>query len=241
VTLVGFNSPDPALHLACGEILLNQAEAGERGETLRFCEIGTPVVVLGIGGEWEKEVRRDRCIEDGVPILRRASGGGTVVLARGSLDYALVLDTEKDRALTGIRESYEWILSRIANALSKRGVDAVHAGLSDLAWRNRKIGGSAQRRKLRYILHHGTLLYDFDLSLLPRYLEEPPEAPEYRAGRGHEDFVTNASLSREDLRDAVREAFGVTGAPVDITPELTDAAQALAEEKYRSDEWTFRL
>ncbi len=241
MTLVEFHSSDPAFHLACDEVLLEQAEAGERGETFRFCEIEDPVVVLGIGGEWEREVRRDRCREDGVPVFRRASGGGTVVLARGCLDYGLVLDTKRDRALTGIRESYGWILSRIAGALSKRGVEAVHAGLSDLAWNNRKIGGSAQRRKRRYILHHGTFLYDFDVSLLSRYLREPPEAPEYRAGREHEDFVTNIPVSSGDVREAVMEAFGVMGAPLDVTPGIADAAEVLAKEKYHSDEWIFRL
>ena len=239
--LVEFTHSDPALHLACGETLLEQAEAGARGETLRFCEIEGPAVVMGIGGEWEREVRRDACAGDGVPILRRASGGGTVVLARGCLGYELVLDTERDRALGGIRESYGWILSRLAGALSTRGVQAAHAGLSDLAWNNRKIGGSAQRRKRRYLLHHGTLLYDFDVTHLSRYLREPPEAPEYRAGQEHGDFVANAPLSREELREAVMEAFGAAGEAEDVTADVADAAGELAERKYRRDDWTFRL
>ena len=49
----------------------------------------------------------------------------------------------------------------------------------------RKICGNAQRWKRRAFLHHGTILYDFDLAKIERYLRLPARQPDYRAGRAH--------------------------------------------------------
>ena len=72
--LVRFSSPDPGAYLACDEVLLQQAEAGRRGETLRTAEIERPAVVMGVGAVWRQEVRTDACRADSIPLLRRCSG-----------------------------------------------------------------------------------------------------------------------------------------------------------------------
>src|SRR5262245_6525617 len=76
---------------ALDEALLLAAEAGEAGEVLRFWEWPSPAVVLGAGGSIPIDVNEPACRADGVPIHRRASGGGTVLLGRGCLLFSLVL------------------------------------------------------------------------------------------------------------------------------------------------------
>jgi lipoate-protein ligase A len=78
----------------------------------------------------------------------------------------------------------------------------------DLVFRGRKVSGSAQRRGRRAILHHGTILYDFDASLATRYLKEPARQPPYRAGRRHSDFLGNLPLSRSAVFAALQRASG---------------------------------
>ena len=68
----------------------------------------------------------------------------------------------------------------------------------------RKVSGNAQRRGRRALLHHGTLLYDFDPGLAARYLKEPIRRPAYRSGRCHADFIGNLPLSAEDDPGAAR-------------------------------------
>ena len=83
-----------------------------------------------------------------------------------------------------------------------------------------KVGGNAQRWLKSAMLHHGTLLSDFDLASIPRYLSRPERQPEYRAGRDHAAFVTNLDLPRATVTNAVRAAFGAGGELDDPPLEL---------------------
>src|SRR5712692_8363165 len=148
--------PDPAANLALDEGLLLDAEAGAGGEVLRVWEWPAPVVVLGSGCKLADDVNEAACLADGVPILRRSSGGGTVLWGRGSLLFSLVLAYERAPELTQIGSSYRLILGRVAAAL---GLDGVRQeGVSDLVLCGRKVSGNAQQRKRAFLLHHGTLL-----------------------------------------------------------------------------------
>ena len=89
-----------------------------------------------------------------------------------------------------------WISQKAIDALKPLGVEAVFRPISDIAvaGSDKKFSGNAQKRGKNYILHHGTILYDFDLSLIPKYLTIPKDVPDYRQGRSHLDFVTNIPI-----------------------------------------------
>src|SRR5437870_8898663 len=105
--------PTAAENLALDEALLLAAEAGESGEVLRLWEWPHPAVVLGSGCVLVEDVDEEACALDGIPILRRSSGGGTVLLGRGCLLYSLVLSQDRSPALTAVRPSYGYILERV--------------------------------------------------------------------------------------------------------------------------------
>src|SRR5262249_21065633 len=151
------------------------------GEVLRLWEWPTPAVILGAGGRLAEDADEAACRADGVPILRRSSGGGTVLLTSGCLCFSLVLRFDRHPALAEIPTSYVYILDRTLEALAGLLPGAERAGTSDLAAGGRKFSGNAQQRKRMHLLHHGTLLYGFDLSLVGRYLRLPARQPDYRA------------------------------------------------------------
>src|SRR5271165_3148381 len=91
--------PTPAENLALDEALLLRAEDGAGGEVLRLWEWPRPAVVLGAGCRLAEDVDEAACVADGVPILRRSSGGGTVLLGQGCLLFTLVLRHDRDAAL----------------------------------------------------------------------------------------------------------------------------------------------
>src|SRR5881227_672827 len=108
--------PSLAENLALDEALLLEAEAGGP-EVLRVWQWPTCAVVLGAGGRIADDVQEERCRADGVPLARRSSGGGTVLLGPGCLLYSVVLDYQRDPALTQIVPSYRYVLARIVAGL----------------------------------------------------------------------------------------------------------------------------
>jgi lipoate-protein ligase A len=218
-------------NVALDEALLLGAEAGG-SELLRLWECPEYAVVLGAAGRLMQEVDEPACLADGVPILRRSSGGGAVLLGPGCLNFSLVLRFDRDPALVDLHASYRFILGRFEQALT-----ATFHGTSDLAIGERKFSGNAQQRKRTHLLHHGTLLYAFDIEKIGRYLKTPPREPEYRRGRSHGEFVTNVLMTRETLIDAVKEAWPTSALMNELPNEMV---QQLAAEKYANETWIRR-
>jgi len=201
--------PDPQENIAFDDVLFTLAEKHEAGEYLRFWESPELFVVLGRIGREEVDVNLQRTKEDHIPVLRRSSGGGTVLQGPGCLNYSLILLKQNHPDLNDIRKSYAWISAKIITALLQSGVEAYFRPTSDLATglAEKKFSGNAQRRGKNYILHHGTILYNFDLELISRYLNMPHDIPEYRKHRPHTDFVTNIPIDPQVFKDQLAKSF----------------------------------
>jgi lipoate---protein ligase len=225
----------PAENLALDEALLLTAEAAPGQEVLRLWEWPAPVVVLGAAGVLTVEVDESACAADNVPVLRRSSGGGTVLLGRGCLLFSLVLAYERAPELAHIGSSYHYILDRICRFLIVAGLQ--QAGISDLALGQRKVSGNAQQRKRTHLLHHGTLLYAYDSAQVGRYLRMPARQPAYRQQRAHGEFIANLPLERRAIVERMRQAFG---AEEETETWPTELVRQLVDTKNARPEWTMR-
>ncbi len=202
--------PTPQENIAYDEALWRLAEKNEAGECLRFWESSKIFIVMGLTGRAEEDVNSINTQKDNIPVLRRSSGGGTVLQGPGCLNYTLVLSKQKHPELNDLHKSYAWISAKIIEALRRAGFEAYFKPMSDLATSppsEKKFSGNAQRRGKHYILHHGTILYKFDLSLISRYLNMPKDIPEYRKHRHHTDFVTNIPIDPRVFKDYLAQSF----------------------------------
>jgi lipoate-protein ligase A len=170
------------------------AENCPGAEFLSVWETAESAVVLGRSGDVSVDVDEESCGREGVPILRRESGGGTVLLGPGCLNYTLILSLDLRSPFRDVNESYAAILGAVAKAA---GVHDAHREGTDLTIRNRKFGGCAQRRRKRTVLHHGTILSGFQIEDTGRFLKEPRRQPPYRGGRRHHEFLTNVQANPE--------------------------------------------
>jgi lipoate-protein ligase A len=193
-------------HLEAEWQLFQAFEAGATGHLYRTWETARPVVVVGRNASIGDQTLQHVCGRDGVPVLRRCSGGGAVILGPGCLNYALGVSLVSHPAWEDVAVSFSTILEQVAAVLNVPNLTV--AGGTDLALNGRKVSGNAQRRGRRALLHHGTLLYAFDASLASRYLTDPDRQPAYRAARPHTDFLGNLPLSREAIEDGLRAAWG---------------------------------
>lgn len=193
----------PSENLAIDEAFLKLVDKGEYHEGIcRVWESMTHFVVLGLSKRIEDDVHLDTCKRDGIPILKRCSGGGTVLQGPGCFNYGFVLPINQHRDLTGIGTTTSYILSKVQKRLEPVVSKTEQKGISDLVIDNIKFSGNAQRRLKNAILFHGTILYDFDLGLVSKYLKEPPIQPDYRKKRHHHQFIRNVSASKSELIEA---------------------------------------
>lgn len=234
-----FESPEK--NLAFDEILLEARCAGQIPDTLRFWESAASFVVLGTGQEIAREAHVLHCEEDDVPILRRCTAGGCVLQGTGVLNYTFSIGLDANPWARNLHDSYCHILTAIAKALQARGFAVRHAGISDLAWEDKKVSGNAQRRRREAILHHGTMLYKADFGAMERYLQEPESRPEYRGPRRHRDFVRPLPLSPSTLKETILQAFAAENAEL-LSPSAWELQETgrLAEEKYADPAWNRR-
>ena len=147
------------------------------------------MVVLGSSNKSEVEVKEHACLEDGVPVLKRYGGGGTVVLHSGCVVISLGLWVsqfyDNNRYFRMINDAVIQTLAASWPVYANLRQD----GLSDIAMENRKIAGTSLFRSRNYLLYQASLLVDAKVDLLERYLEHPSREPEYREGKSHRDFV----------------------------------------------------
>jgi lipoate---protein ligase len=201
----------PRDRLALEWTLFQSTESGASSGFYWSWEATQPVVIVGRSTRTVDDVNLDACAGDGVPVLRRFSGGGTVILGPGCLNYAVALPLVSQPGLADVTASFQLLLGRIVAALAIPGLAI--GGRTDLTLDGMKVSGNAQRRGRRALLQHGTLLYDFDPALSTRYLKEPVRRPAYRADRRHAAFMGNVPLDRERVRAGLETAWADLLAP----------------------------
>ncbi|MDQ3816035.1 MAG: lipoate--protein ligase family protein, partial [Armatimonadota bacterium] len=173
------------------------------------------------------------------PVLRRSSGGGTVLQGPGCLNYSLILKIPDAAPLTGITETNRFVMGRHREALES----IVHApveiqGHTDLTQGGLKFSGNAQRRKQRYLLFHGTFLLDMDIAFIEKILRVPAKQPAYRQNRSHTDFLTNLHVPSSTIKDALRKTWNATE-ELDAVP--SERIEWLIQQKYATEAWTFKF
>jgi lipoate-protein ligase A len=176
----------------------------------RVFEAEETLVVLGRSRKAEEDVDLERCARDGVPLLRRAGGGGTVVLSRGIVVVSVAG-----------RTTFPFRLKEHMNAVNRLAVSALESmgvknlsikGVSDIACGDRKLAGSSLYRTRDIVLYQGSLLVRPDFGLFDRYLRHPSNEPDYRRGRAHRDFLTclaaeGCPFSAETVASTLRAAL----------------------------------
>jgi lipoate---protein ligase len=229
----------PEENLACDEVLLDLCEAGDSDELLRLWALPQYFVVVGYANKVSTEVNLPFCRQYGIPVLRRCSGGGTVLQGPGVLNYSLLLRMDESRPCHSIPATNRFILERHRDALAA----LLHApvewrGQTDLAVGGLKFAGNAQRRRRRFLLFHGSFLLHLDVSLAEKALPLPSRQPDYRVNRTHADFLINLKVPPQMVKNTLIKTWGADGV---LDPIPFDQITRLAKEKYSLDEWNLKF
>jgi lipoate-protein ligase A len=229
------------LELALDEVLLNEGGGGARLWTTK-----TRAAVLGISSRVAEEIDSEECERKRVAVLRRMSGGATVLIAPGVLCYSHYLLYDSIPDAKNISGAYRFSIGVLKDAFDELGMFTGFEPPCDVTYAGRKIVGIAQARRRAAALVHGAIPVSRSSRDVARFLPHPPEEPAYRNKRSHEDFMTTVKSERPSttiakLAAALTLAAHRAGLEVlEPTREHEESAGELVEKKYGNTEWNLR-
>lgn len=184
LTVVRDAPRSPREQMELDERWAREVAAGERPATLRFWEWAAPCVVVGRFQSVPDEVNEAEARVRGFEIVRRCTGGGAMFVSPSdTITYSLYAPAWFVDGID-VASSYRHCDRWLVDALRGLGLDVGFSGLNDIASRDGKIGGAAQRRfptprdhgpaAPGAVLHHVTLAYDIDADAMTHVLNTNP-------------------------------------------------------------------
>lgn len=161
------NSNDPFFNHAAEEYLIDNFD-----EEVFMLWINKPSILIGRNQNTVSEINLDYVEENGIIVVRRLSGGGTVYNDLGNMNFTFI--TSRDTTKPQVKNKFEKFALPVVKALRSLDVNAEFTGRNDIAIDGKKISGNAQYFSKDKLLHHGTLLYDCDISKLSLALKSRP-------------------------------------------------------------------
>jgi len=146
-------------------------------------------VVLGASNNPALALNIDNVMNDNILVLKRPSGGQTVILTPNNIVIAAVFF---DKRSLHPKDVFQDINKLIISTIEQVGINNLsQMGISDITMAGKKILGSSIYRSKEALLYHAVLNLGEPASTFERYLKHPTKEPDYRQGRSHSEFVTS--------------------------------------------------
>lgn len=237
VTYLETGVQDPFYNLAFEEYVLSHRTEGEY--LLLWQNDNT--IVIGQNQNAEQEINRAFVEEHGIRVVRRTTGGGAVYHDLGNLNYSFITNAGDAEKLT-----MERFTLPVLDALRGLGLQAEASGRNDILVEGRKVSGTAQRLLNGRILHHGTLLFDADPSMVAGALQVDPAKFRSKSAKSVRSRIGNIrEFLREDMDltafwNYLKAALAGDGfMAAALSDEELQAVEALRRSKYDTWEWNF--
>lgn len=204
----------PTLHLihTSGTPIVQQLQWEEallRADQRNWCIINegtSPAIVLGISGKVDQHVDTSK---NTLPLVRRFSGGGTVVVNEDTVFVTFIFN-EDDIGVSGTPLNVmQWTAAFHQSLFSPH---PFHLRENDFVIGERKCGGNAQYLCRGRWLQHTSFLWDYNPDQMA-LLKHPPKMPSYRENREHDAFVCRAGeylaqkVYVQNVRQKLEESF----------------------------------
>lgn len=230
-------SLNPYFNLALEEYLLKDFKLDD---DLFFVWRNEPCVVIGRNQNPFNEIHTTYASAHNIPIIRRISGGGAVYHDLGNINFTYV--TTK---ISKLLNNYRYFINPIISILERSGLDVRFVESSHIYLGDTKISGNAQSFHKNQMIHHGTLLFDTDLTHLANILKP------------HKLYQTHAVDSTRSTTTNIKQALQVEARVeefmefllsemmmgdyddriITLTEQDIGEIETLAKQKYRTWNW----
>ena len=134
------------------------------------------------------EINEEAVRERGIRVVRRLSGGGAVYHDMGNLNFTFITDVGESNAL-----DLKLFCEPVVRTLATLGVKAEVNGRNDITIDGKKFSGNSQYIRQGRVMHHGTIMFDSDLSVVSEALRVDPTKIQTKGIRSVRSRVTNAA------------------------------------------------
>ncbi len=229
---------DPAFNLALEEYVFeNMPRDREYFLTWR----NDNAIIIGRNQNTAAEIDEEFVKDKNIKVVRRLSGGGAVYHDLGNLNFTFIVDAQPDQTVD-LRK----FCQPIADTLRNLGANATVNGRNDIFVDGMKVSGNAQYVRQGRVMHHGTILFDSDMSVLSQALRPDPSKVQSKGIKSVRSRVTNVrqclarDMTIEEFRYVLSASLMAGGFE---KYELTDgdiaAIKQIQNNRYDQWEWNY--
>jgi len=261
---------DGATNMAIDEAILYALAEGHGTPTIRFFQWEPPCLSLGYNQHWD-EINEAACRKRGYTWTRRATGG-KAILHTDEATYSLIIPQDDPRIQGGIVASYRVLSFGLLRGLEKLGLQTAQASKDEvlaqrraakggpvcfdtpsryeITWQGKKLIGSAQLRRKKIVLQHGTLPLHGDLNRIIDVLnfsdterEQQQQLLPHRATTLEQ--ALGKVLSFDEVINALAHGFAeqlnLTLKEMSLTEQEQTLVEKLRAEQYGNENWLKRV
>lgn len=229
---------DPAWNLAVEEYVFDRLP---RDRMYVMLWQNDHAIIIGKHQNTLAEINERYVRDQGIRVVRRLSGGGAVYHDMGNLNFTVIADAE------GNALDFGRFCDIVIRALARVGVKAERNGRNDMTIDGKKFSGNAQYLRHGRVMHHGTILFDSDASVLTNALQVDPAKIQSKGIQSVRSRVTNVrdhlpedmtlDAFRKVLLQSILEQF--PGEAYSLTEADLAAIGSLKAQRYDTWDWTF--
>ncbi|MDY6367504.1 MAG: lipoate--protein ligase [Clostridia bacterium] len=223
---------DPYFNLASEEYLLKSKK-----EYFIYLWINSPAVIVGKNQNTLQEVNLTYTEQNGIKVVRRLTGGGAVYHDYGNVCYTVIAPYNAEE------DNYKKFTAPVIGYLKTLGVNAEFAGRNDILINGKKFSGNAQTIYGDRILHHGTILFKTDMSVLGKALNPSKIKMESKGIKSVRSRVVNVydvlpeKITLNDFYNGLCDFFRRTCGQYVFTDCDEKKINELVKERYSTYEW----
>ena len=236
--------------LAADEILANRVGAGTSQPTLRLYTY-QPCALVGRFQSIENELNLEYCAQNKIPVNRRPTGGGAIIMGENQLGVALAIPGKTDESYASVRERMAQFSQGIISGLNTLGIEVEFRRKNDLEVNGKKIAGlGLHKTATGGLLFHASLLVDLDVSYMLNVLRTPFEKISDKEIATVAERTTNVQreykkpLTLNNVRviilNGYKNAFDANIELSDFSNEEMDEIRQLEKDKYMDSDWIFQ-
>ena len=229
--------------------------------TLRFYDWLRPAFSFGYFQRISEEVDVSACDTHGIEIVRRMTGGGTVIHG-WDVTYTVIVPHGSGMLPKDISAAYCALSDCLINGLQRLGINVDHQiekpleenapnicltnpAQYDTLLNEKKIAGVSQRRNQTGVMYQGYIALDLPTSDVLALASRKVSFDQVAAVKSTAiNRSCSAPIYRKQIEDAVaagfEETLGVRLVEAELFPQEIEMAESLAQTKYGSAEWNFR-